>query len=89
MVFECAPQGRPGDERFHATQKPIELYAWIYGLFCKPGDKIFDPMMGSQSSRIAAWQAGLDYTGCEIDELYYKLGEERFEKFSAQYTLFD
>jgi len=36
-------------------------------------------MMGSQSSRIAAYKLGYDYVGCEIDEEYYRKGCERFE----------
>ena len=87
-VFEAAPQAKPGDNRFHPTQKPVELYAWQYKLFAKPGFKILDTHMGSQSSRIAAWDAGLDYVGCEIDETYFKLGEARFEKHTAQGNLF-
>ena len=86
-VFEFAPQGKPGD-RFHPTQKPVELYAWIYKQYAKEGMKILDTHMGSQSSRIAAWDAGLDYVGCEIDETYFKLGEARFEKHTAQQNLF-
>ena len=37
-------------------------------------------MMGSQSSRIAAYQMGFDYYGCELDEEYFTKGCERFEK---------
>lgn len=79
-VFECAPQGKQKDIRFHPTTKPVELYAWLMRLFAKDGDKIFDPMMGSQSSRIAAHNLGLDYVGCEISEDYYRLGCERFDR---------
>lgn len=86
-VFEFAPQGKPGD-RFHPTQKPVELYAWIYKLYAKDGMKILDTHMGSQSSRIAAWDSGLDFVGCEIDETYFKLGEARFENHTAQTNLF-
>ena len=87
-VFEAAPQGKADDPRFHPTQKPVELYAWIYNLFCKPGDKVFDPYLGSGSSRIAAWNAGLDFTGCEIDPIYFQKQEERFEAYTAQMCLF-
>ena len=86
-VFEFAPQGKPGD-RFHPTQKPIELYAWIYKLYAKPGMKILDTHLGSGSSRIAAYNAGLDFVGYEIDETYFKLQEERFAKHTAQMNLF-
>lgn len=78
-VFECAPQGKVGD-RFHPTQKPVELYAWILRNFAKEGDKIFDPMAGSQSSRIAAYKMGFDYWGCELNESYFNMGNERFER---------
>lgn len=85
--FDCVPQGKPG-ERFHPTQKPVELYAWIYRLYAKPGDKILDTHMGSGSSRIAAYDAGLDFVGCEIDEVYFQKQEERFERHTAQGNLF-
>ena len=87
-VFEFAPQGTKDDPRFHPTQKPIELYAWIYRLFAKQGDKIFDSHLGSGSSRIAAYDAGLDFVGCEIDPIYFKLEEERFARHTAQLNLF-
>ncbi len=36
-------------------------------------------MMGSQSSRIAAYKMGYDYYGCELDKDYFSKGCERFE----------
>ena len=87
-VFECVPQARKGDERFHATQKPIELYAWIYRLFAKTGDKILDTHLGSGSSRIAAYDANLDFVGCEIDKIYFDKQEARFEAHTSQISLF-
>lgn len=79
-VFEYAPQGKPGDPRFHPTAKPVELYGWLLDMFGNGGGKIFDPMMGSQSSRIAAYKKGYDYVGCEISEEYFRKGQERFER---------
>ena len=64
----------------HPTQKPVSLYSWILKNYAIGGGKIFDPMMGSQSSRIAAYKMGFDFWGCELDEEYFKLGCERFEK---------
>ena len=87
-VFEYAPQGKPGDQRFHATQKPIALYKWIFQHYAKPGDKILDTHLGSGSSRIAAWDMGFDFVGCEIDKTYFELEEERFRKHTAQTRMF-
>lgn len=76
------------EERIHATQKPVALYRWIFQHWAKPGDRILDTHLGSGSSRIAAYDAGLDFVGCEIDETYFKLQEQRFERHSAQLNLF-
>ena len=70
---------RTGD-KIHPTQKPVELYAYLLQQFAHEGGVIFDPMMGSQSSRIAAYKLGYDYVGCEIDQDYYRKGCERFDK---------
>jgi site-specific DNA-methyltransferase (adenine-specific) len=79
-MFRMQPQGNPKDPRFHPTQKPVELYAWVLKNFAKPGERIFDPMMGSQSSRIAAYKMGFDYVGCELDKEYFEKGCERFNR---------
>lgn len=72
----------------HPTQKPIVLYRWIYALYANPGDRILDTHLGSGSSRIAAYDAGLDFVGCELDEVYFRLEEERFAAYTAQASLF-
>jgi len=76
-------------QRIHPTQKPVALYKWLLTNYAKPGDTILDTHMGSQSSRIAAWDLGFDFTGFELDEDYYKAGCERFEIHTAQAKLFD
>jgi site-specific DNA-methyltransferase (adenine-specific) len=69
------------EERIHPTQKPVELYKWLLEKYAKPGDVIFDSHMGSQSSRIAAYEMGFDYYGCELDPDYFREGCERFEAY--------
>ena len=86
-VFEHAPQGN-GERRFHPTQKPVALYAWIFRRYAQPGMKILDTHLGSGSSRIAAYDAGLDFWGYEIDKTYFELQEQRFERHAAQGNLF-
>ena len=64
----------------HPTQKPIALYAWILDNYASQGDKIFDPFLGSGSSRIAAYKKGFDFYACELDKDYYEAQEERFRR---------
>lgn len=70
--------------RIHPTQKPVALYAWIFQRYAKPGYKILDTHLGSGSSRIAAYDAGLDFVGFEIDKEYFDKQEERFSAYTAQ-----
>lgn len=79
-MFTMAPQRGKHSGKFHPTEKPVELYAWILKMFAKSGDTILDTHMGSQSSRIAAYLMGYDYTGYEIDPWYFQKGEERFQR---------
>lgn len=86
-VFEHVPQGAKDDERFHPTQKPIALYEWILAHFAKAGDKILDTHLGSGSSRIASYNLGFDFVGCEINKGYFDKQEERFKKITSQMTI--
>lgn len=83
-VFDFAPQGTKEDPRIHPTQKPVALYRWIFQHYAKQGDKILDTHLGSGSSRIAAYDAGLDFIGFEIDKEYFDKQEERFASYTAQ-----
>lgn len=50
--------------------------------------KILDTHMGSQSSRIAAFNMGFDYWGWEIDKDYFDQGNKRFKEQTAQLQIF-
>lgn len=67
--------------RIHPTQKPRALYEELLRRFAKPGDKILDTHLGSGTSREAAYLAGLDFWGYEVDPVMYKKHEERFDRF--------
>ena len=88
-VFECAPQGKVNEQRFHPTQKPVALYTWLLSKYAKPGMKILDTHVGSASSLIACHRAGLEYWGFEIDPIYYKAAHERLDKETSQVNIMD
>ena len=87
-TFYYSPMKDP-DNRIHTTQKPVALYTWIFKNYAKEGYKILDTHLGSGSSRIAAYNAGLDFIGCEIDKNYFNLQEKRFKEHTSQINLFD
>ncbi len=75
------------DARVHPTQKPLSLYKYCLQ-WAKVGDKILDTHMGSQSSRIAAFNMGFDYWGYELDLEYFEAGNKRFREQTMQQQLF-
>lgn len=87
--YECGSNGAEDGTRIHPTQKPIELYKWILHKYAKKGDRILDTHLGSGSSRIAAYEMGFDFTGCEKDSDYFLLQEKRFSEWTKQQSLFE
>ena len=75
--------------RFHPTQKPEDLYRWIYRKYAKPGYKILDTHLGSGSSRRAAHDFNLGFVGCEIDKHYFDLQEKAWAEYTSQLNLFN
>jgi site-specific DNA-methyltransferase (adenine-specific) len=74
-------------DRIHICQKPIKLYKWLLKNYAKEGDTIFDSHLGSGSSRIACYDGGFDFVGCELDKDYFDAGNKRFEIFKSQQKL--
>lgn len=86
-TFYLRPQNADNN-RIHPTQKPQQLYEWIFKNYAKPNDKILDTHLGSGSSRIAADKANLPFVGCELDPDYFYASVKRFKEYSAQQTIF-
>jgi len=76
------------EHRIHPTQKPVALYKWLIKNYTKPGDRILDTHLGSGSSAIAAWEAGHDFVGIELDENYYNAAVKRFRQHISQTKMF-
>jgi site-specific DNA-methyltransferase (adenine-specific) len=45
--------------------------------FTQPGDRVFDPFMGSGTTGVSCIKNGRKFTGVEIDEEYYNIAKER------------
>lgn len=76
------------ENRIHATQKPVALYDWLYKSYLPSGGKVYDPMLGSGSNRIAADKAGnIDFYATEIDADYFNAQEKRWREYKAQAVL--
>ena len=76
------------EERYHPTQKPLDLMRWCIRLASNPGDTILDPFAGSGTTGVAAILEGRNFIGIEIDAGYCAIARKRLEDASAQQPLF-
>jgi DNA modification methylase len=75
------------EERFHPTQKPLQVMKWVLGL-CPKADSILDPFMGSGTTGVAAVQAGKRFIGVERDPRYFQIACERIQLAIDQPDMF-
>lgn len=70
-VFDCH---RSDPDRWHPTQKPIDLMVWCVK---KTTGTILDPFMGSGTTGVACARTGRKFIGVEIDEKYFDAARKR------------
>lgn len=75
-------------KRIHPTEKPIPLYQFQYNKYLPNGGTILSNFVGNGADRIAAFQHGYNFYGCEADQNIYSKMEYRFAKLIAQQRLF-
>jgi site-specific DNA-methyltransferase (adenine-specific) len=81
------------EKRIHPTQKPIEVYKWIYSDYLQSNTKIpkiqsvLDTHLGGGGNRIVCDMLNIDFYATEIDKEYFDLQEERFRQYKAQQVI--
>ena len=75
------------EERYHPTQKPLEVMKWVITL-CPKSETILDPFMGSGTTGVAAIQLGRSFIGIEREPKYFDIACKRIEQAVAQGQLF-
>lgn len=66
-----------GTKKIHPHQKPIALYRWLLREYAKDCRTVFDPFAGSAASGVACLQLGYDWTGCEIEPMFFDAANKR------------
>jgi len=75
------------EERYHPTQKPLEVMKWVIEL-CPKSDTILDPFMGSGTTGVGAIQMGKKFIGIEREKQYFDIACKRIEQAVSQPQLF-
>lgn len=61
----------PSSERFHPTQKPVELMEELLTRLCISGHIVLDPMAGSGATLVACLNKSMFPIGFELEKIYY------------------
>ena len=76
------------EKKIHPTQKPLQLYKWIYEKYLSGPSKVIDTHLSSFSSAIAASRYEVsEFVGCEIDNYQFEVGVKRFKEQTKQLKL--
>ncbi len=74
---------KPQKSKWHATQKPISLIRRLILNSTQVGDIVYDPFLGSGTTLLACEQTHRKCIGIELDEGYFQVIVERWEKLSG------
>ena len=66
---------------------PVELAKRCILNFTQPGERVYDPFMGSGTTAVAAVETEREYTGSEIDTATYTLAQGRLAALATQEEL--
>jgi site-specific DNA-methyltransferase (adenine-specific) len=67
-------------DKYHRTQKPVELCEWLIKTYSNKGDLVLDFTMGSGSTIVACKNTGRRYIGIEKDKEIYEIAEKRIKE---------
>ena len=74
----------------HPTIKPLDIVRTLIRNSSKEGDLVFDGFLGSGTTRIGCYLEKRNFIGCEIDEKFYHIQEERFlEDIMGEKKIYD
>ena len=67
-------------DRFHPTQKPLNLIERLVLASSNEDDLIFDPFMGSGTTGVACKNLNRKFIGIELDNTYFDKAQDRVNK---------
>lgn len=65
------------EEKYHPTQKPIELLEYLIKTYTNEGETVLDFTMGSGSTGVACKNLNRKFIGIELNEEYYNISNKR------------
>ena len=67
--------------RFHPTQKPVELMEYLIKTYTNEGETVLDNCMGSGTTGVACKKTGRHFIGIEKDKKYFEIAVSRVSEY--------
>ena len=68
------------NNRFHSTQKPVELLEYIIKTYTNENETVLDFTMGSGTTGVACVNINRNFVGIELDNNYFNIAEKRINE---------
>lgn len=78
---------KPVGNKYHPTQKPLNLLEWLINTYTNKGDIVLDNCMGSGSTCVACITTDRHYIGFELNDEYFEIARKRIEREQSQLKL--
>lgn len=75
-----------GKEKYHPSQKPVELLEELLMVSTNEQDIVLDPFMGSASTGVACLNLNRSFIGMELDEIIFNTAKGRMENLHSSIT---
>lgn len=79
--FDACQKGK-----FHPTQKPISLFAYLIRLYSQKGDLVLDPFAGAGTTALACIETDRRYICIEQDVSYARSAKSRIKQAMCEYA---
>ena len=72
----------------HPTVKPIDVMKYIIKMVTPTNGIVYDPFTGSGTTLVACKELGYKYVGCEMEQKYVDIANERLNKVNNLESIF-
>jgi len=82
-VLDIKVMNNDDPNKFHPTQKPVELFEWLIKTYTNEGDLVLDNCMGAGTTAIAAKRTNRKWLGFETEREYFELANKRLDNIKV------
>ena len=77
------------NNRYHPTQKPVNLCEYLIKTYSNEGDTVLDNCMGSGTTGVACIHTGRNFIGIEKEQKYFDVAKNRIEEERRSFSLWE